>query len=389
MRLHTLAFIGRVERKRHGEQRHGARRLRRVVRLRSAGLCALLVCGGAIARHPETVLGRFGLLPSDSNASPYGPSIDALVQEVEAAAAAGHESDVQDACARLIAQYPDHPMVEPAYVRLVQGLVASHDYSGAQRTFDAFRTLHPQSTLLPEALLDMAGWQYEIGRYEQAARGYTDLVAMVTNASFVVEIGEDTAPQPILWRSQRLWKEHQRRLRSRTQLERLARFNQALCYEQGGNAEAALRAYERFRARFPADERSAEANFHEAALHVAVGRNAEALEHFIAAAETASAPVALRSESLYRAGLLLQAGRRNDEAIAIFRRVQSVRPTDDTFRIASLAALAQLLEDREPLRALDIYREIADCATQPAMRAVALERLSVLERDSAVAAAAR
>jgi len=315
-------------------------------------------------------------------------SLDALVQQVESAAAAGRESEVQDACARLIAQYPDHPMVEPAYVRLVQGLVAAHDYSGAQRAFDAFRTLHPQSTLLPEALLDMAGWQYEIGRYEQASRSYTDLVAMVTNASFVPE-GEDTAPPPILWRSKQLWKEHQRRLRDRTQLERLARFNQALCYEQGGNTEAALRAYERFRARFPQDERTAEANFHEAAIHVAAGRNAEALARFVATADANMAPAALRSESVYRAGLLLQAARHTDDAIAIYRRAQTLRPVDDAFRIASLAALAQMLEDREPLRALDIYREIAECSTQPSLRAVALERLAVLERDSAVATATR
>jgi len=342
-----------------------------------------------MARNPKDALGRIGVLPRDANGSSFEPSLDVLVQAVEDAAAAGRESDVQNACARLIAQYPDHPMVEPAYVRLVQGLVMSHDYSGAQRTFDTFRALHPQSSLLPEALLDMAGWQYEIGRYEQAARAYTDLVAMVTNASIVPEHGEDAAPRPILWRSKQLWNEHQRRLKSRTELERLARFNQALCYEQAGNPEAALRAFERFRARFPQDERLAEANFHEAALNVAVGRNAEALDHFIAAAETASAPPALRSESLYRAGLLLQAARRNDDAIAIYRRAQAVRPSDDAYRVAALAALAQLLEEREPLRALDIYREIADCATQPALRAVALERLSVLERDSAVAAAGR
>ncbi len=347
------------------------------------------MCGIALASHPQVVTRHLGAFNASAAGTANGPSLDALVQQVESAAAAGRESEVQDACARLIAQYPDHPLVEPAYVRLVQGLVAAHDYSGAQRTFDAFRTLHPQSTLLPEALLDMAGWQYEIGRYEQASRSYTDLVAMVTNASFVPEGDEDTAPQPILWSSKRLWNEHQRRLRDRTQLERLARFNQALCYEQGGNGEAALRAYERFRARFPQDERTAEANFHEAAIHVAAGRNAEALARFVATADAGKAPAALRSEGLYRAGLLLQASRRTDDAIAIYRRAQDLRPLDDSFRIASLAALAQMLEEREPLRALDIYREIAECSTQPSLRAVALERLAVLERDSAVATATR
>ena len=332
---------------------------------------------------------RIGALRDTASGTANAPLLDLLVQQVESAAAAGREPEIQAACARLIAQYPDHPMVEPAYVRLIQGLVAAHDYSSAQRTFDAFRTLHPQSALLPEVLLDMAGWQYEIGRYEQASRSYTDLVAMVTNASFVREDGEDTSPQPVLWRSKQLWKEHQRRLRSRTELERLARFNQALSYDQGGNDEAALRAYERFRARFPQDERTAEANFREAAIHVAAGRNAEALARFVATADAPAAPAALRSESVYRAGLLLQASRRTDEAIATYRRAQSLRPADDAFRIASLAALAQMLEAREPLRALVIYREIAECSTQPSLRAVALERLAVLERDTAVAATTR
>jgi tetratricopeptide (TPR) repeat protein len=190
----------------------------------------------------------------------------------------------------------------------------------------------------------------------------------------------------------RHWNDHQRQERSRAQLERLARFNQGLSFARGGDREAAVRAYDRFLARFPQDSRAPEAHFQVAVLQEEAGNLEDAVLHYTAvraAAAPGTPTTPLQGESVYRAGRLLQTLRRYDDAIATLRLAHALRPSDDEFRLAALAELARLVEPREPLRALDIYRELAEHSTRPAWRAVALERLAVLESESAVAAAAR
>jgi tetratricopeptide (TPR) repeat protein len=267
-------------------------------------------------------------------------------------------------------------------VRVVQAEMALNDPLGAERALLEFRRHHPDSDLLPEVLLDVALWRFERGDYNAAAQTWTDLIAAVTRNG-APGGDEDTAPRLTIVRSLSLWKQLQREARSRTEMERLARFNQALSWERCGDGDAALRAYDRFTSRFPQDARAAEARLRVASLVLERGDLEDALVGFRAVYRDSTAPAAFRCESVYRAGRCEEALRRIDAAAATYGDALPLQPADDEFRLASLAELAHLIEAREPTRAVAIYRELASVSTDTAVRAVVLQRLAILEGDSA------
>lgn len=355
------------------------------VAFRSALVCAALVAtavtGKKLPGWIEAATARRGAESAPAVAQP----LDVVLRAVEAAADSGATVEVERLCALLVEQFPDHPVAEPAMLRLLQARMRLGDERGALRAFQDFRRRFPRSRLLSEALLDVANWRFQQHSYRDAANVYTDLVALVTSGDGS-PAGEDTAPEPVIWRSKALWNAHKRAERSRTELERLARFNQALAYEQGGDREAALRAYDRFVSRFPQDAFVPEARFRMANLAIAEGRTALALASYRAVYEDPLAAVAFRCESAYRAGRAAQSARRVDEAITAFRAVMPLQPANNDFRLAALGELAQLLETRDRAQSLAIYRELSHASTSTGVRAVALQRLSLLDPAAAAAA---
>lgn len=360
-----------------------SRRARVVVR--STLVCAALVGTAVLGKQLPVWIEHAPALRAAESPPAVVQPLDVLLRAVEAAADSGATSDVEQLCATIVEQYPDHPVTEPAMLRLLQARIRLHDDRGALRAFQEFRHRFPRSRLLSEALLDVANWHFQQHAYRDAANTYTDLVALVTSGDGSPE-GEDTAPEPVIWRSKRLWNAHQRAERSRTELERLARFNQALAYEDGGDREAALRAYDRFVSRFPQDAFVPEARFRMANLAMAEGRTELALAAYRAVYDDPLAAVAFRCESAYRAGRACQAARRFDEAVAAYRATLPLQPAKNEFRLAALGELAPLIETRDRGAALAIYRELARASTSTGVRAVALQRLSALEPRSAAAA---
>ena len=353
---------------------------------RSALVCAALVAAVAAgSRIPHWVRSHVDGA-SNPQANAVVSPLDVLLRSVGAAADSGATDEVAARCEAIVTEYPDHPVAEPALLRLLQARIRMADERGAQAAFQMLRARFPNSRLLPEALVDVASWRYEQRDYHGAANAYTDLVALVTSADGST-VGEDTAPEPVIWRSKSLWNEHKRAERSRTELERLARFNQALSYENAGDRDSALRAYERFLSRFPQDACVPESRFRMAGLLLEEGRSDEALAAYREVYEDPLAAVAFRCESLYRAGRQYEAARRFDDAIATLRLVLPLQPADNEFRLASLGELAPLLESRDRPHALTIYRELSLSNASPSVRAVAAQRLAALEGPAAVATA--
>ncbi len=365
----------------HRRRRPGTRAVRR-----SALVCGALMATVALGSRIPLWLRSHVAAVSNPPANVVAEPLDALLRGVEAAADSGATGDVAARCEAIVNGYPEHPVVEPALLRLVQARIRMADERGARAAFQMLRARFPHSRLLSEALVDMASWRYEQRDYHGAANAYTDLVALVTSADGSAA-GEDTAPPPVIWRSKSLWNEHKRAERSRTELERLARFNQALSYENAGDRDSALRAFERFLSRFPQDACVPEARFRMAGLLLEEERSDEALAAYREVYEDPLAAVAFRCESLYRAGRQYEATRRFEEAIATLRLVLPLQPADNEFRLASLGELAPLLESRDPARALAIYRELALSNAAPSVRAVAAQRLATLEGTASVAAA--
>jgi TolA-binding protein len=349
---------------------------------RSLLVCAFLigavVIGSRVPKWLDNATQRHTSAPTVESTLP----LDELLQGIEAAADSSATNRVVELCTALVDRFPDHPVAEPALLRLVQANIRLRDERGIAQAFQMLRARYPHSRLLPEAFLDVASWRFQEHEFAAAASTYTDLVALVTSGNGS-PAGEDTAPEPVIWRSKALWNAHQRDIRSQTELERLARFDQALSYENGGDRESAVRAYDRFISRFPQDAFVPEARFRMAGLLLAEGRKEEALASYRRVYEDPLAAVAFRCESAYRAGREFQTDRRFEEALAAYRVTQSLQPADNEFRLAALGELAQLLEVRDPKQALALYRELVKTSTSTGVRAVALQRLAVLGGDRA------
>jgi tetratricopeptide (TPR) repeat protein len=127
-----------------------------------------------------------------------------------------------------------------------------------------------------------------------------------------------------------------------------------------------------------------EAHFRIASLLQQQGATEEALANFHAVIDDETAPAKFRSEGIYRAGRCEQTLKQTDAAITTYTKALPLRPENDSFRLAALAELAQLVEERDPAQALTIYRELAATSTEVGVRAVAVQRLAVLTQDAAV-----
>jgi len=345
------------------------------------GLVLAVACIVMASRHAgtwrERIAARRAAAAATTAATPR--VLEDVLREIEAAETAGDIVAIERLCVALVTHHAEHPVAQPAYLRLVQARLKRGDGRGAVAALYDMQAQFPSSSLLPEAVLDVAAWQYGERAFADAAGTYTDLVALVTRGDGRTPVLEDAAPEPVIWRSKALWNEHKRAERSRMELERLARFNQALCYEHAGDRESALRAYDRFLARFPQDAFVPEARYRMAALLEVEGRLPEALRTYEAVYQDALAPVAFRCESIYRVGRMHQSARRFDEAIAAYRQALPIVPADNEFRLAALGELAALVEGRDRDQALAIYRELSASASAPAgVRAGALQRLAAL-----------
>ncbi|MFQ5601173.1 MAG: tetratricopeptide repeat protein [Candidatus Krumholzibacteriia bacterium] len=369
-----------------GRKRRERSRLRRAARVRAAFLCALLGAGLVIAGRPELFWEAVeAMRPELQEDMPRLPA-DALLRTAEAAHAGRNFEESARLYGLLVAQHPEHSAVEDALIARMHALTALGDAPAAQLALEEYRLLYPSSAKLPRLLLEMATWQYGASHYHQAARGYTDLIALMTRNERTRRPVEDTAPPSAAMRKA-IAREKRRLTAERTRVERLARFNLALCYEMEGKPRPALRSYERFVRRFPTDERTAEAQFRMGVLLLEAGRLGQAVQQFKSVCTAERAPVEFRAASIYHAGRCLEKLLHGEDARETYRLAIDVRPFDNDYRLASLSRLAQLLQKREPLRALDIYHDLAESNDHPVRRAIARQHLIELQGESTMAAA--
>lgn len=366
-------------------KRRGQPYLRRAARLRAAALCALLGVSLMAAGNPEQFWGIVGtLLPATW---PDTPTLPATVQLriADSEYAKGHYEEAARRYTALLAQHPTRPLAEHASLSRIQTYVALGDLESAQIELESFRMRAPRHPALPRLLLDVAALHFRLGQYERAARNYTDVIALVTRFEGV-EVVEDSEP-PTPSRRRELHNEKLRQLAERTDIERTARFNLAVCYDMMDRDESALSAYKRFARRFPRDSRSAEAYYRAGILEQRARRLGAAVESFAMVWQAPQVPAHFLAASIYQAGRCLERQRRPDEAREVYRRALNLERRDDEHRNAALLRLAFLLRDHEPLSALEIYRDLADNSAGSVYRALARQHLRELQEASKMASA--
>lgn len=374
----TPAPMGLGRKRRHPASRpSGARR-------RAAVLCALLGLGIWFAGQPEFF---WGILshgrPGIREDLPHLPAA-LLVRTAEAAHAKGRLEEAARLYGLLLAQHPQHAWAENALALRLQTLVTLGRLEEAQRTLRQLQKRNPRSDRVAEALLEIAHARLLKGQLQQASRNYTDVVALMTHRDPFEDETHDSTPASAAARRAR----HKVRTRAqaqRTRMERVARFNLAVCQDLNRNRTAALSAYERFVRRFPTDLRAYEAYFRMGVLARETERLEQAVEYFAAVWQNEIAAADFRAASIYQGGLCLERLRRHDEARQVYALVTEMTSYGDAYRLATLTRLATLLRQHEPLRALEIYRELAEHSEHAVERAVAQQNYLLLQTSTAMA----
>jgi len=368
-----------------GRKRREAARLHGSARRRAAVFCALLGLALSLAGWPEFF---WGLLknghPGMVAEFPRVPA-EVLLRTAQAAHTQGRLQESARLYGLLLTQHPDHPLAENALAVRVQTLVALGKVEEAQASLRELEVRSPGSDALTAAMLEVACALMRQGQLQQALGVYTDVVAFTTQVE-LPRRHEDTVPNS--WARRRAqYNAHTRTVAQRSRMERIARFDLAVCHDLAGNRAEALRAYERFVHRFPNDPRVPEAYFRMGVVARAMGRLEDAVQDFTQVWQAETTAAVFRAASIYQTGLCLEALQRDAEAREIFALAKALTPRQDPCRLAALHRLALLVRDVEPLLALEIYRDLAAHSADAVERALAQQELLDLQSEATIAAA--
>ena len=386
MRSHDLASTPAPRTMGLSRKRRGDAYLRRTARVRAGALCVLLGASLLAAGNPERFWGIVGTLIPETRPDTVALSAPVQLRIADSEYAKGHFKEAARRYTLLITQHPAHPLAEHASLVRIQTHVQSNDLGAAQAALESFRVQSPRHPSLPQLLLDVAALHFRVAEYDRAARNYTDAIALVTRFERAQGRLEDSEP-PTPARRRAIHNEKLRRVAETTDIERTARFNLAVCYDMLARDENALSAYKRFVHRFPRDARSAEAYYRAGILERRARRLDAALASFTMVWQLPEAPAAFRAASIYQAGRCLERQRRNAAARDVYGLALALEETSDEHRLAALSRLAFLLRNDEPLRALEIYRDLADHSDGSVYRALARQHLLELQDASAMASA--
>ena len=95
----------------------------------------------------------------------------------------------------------------------------------------------------------------------------------------------------------------------------------------------------------------------------------------------------LRTASIYHAGRSNEKLMKLEEARHFYGMATALTPTEETYRLASLSRLARLIVKTQPLRALDVYRDLASNSGSSVRRAIARQQLIALQGEATIASA--
>jgi TolA-binding protein len=347
-------------------------------------LCVLLAGALWVAATPQWLHQAWLWVDPDPTADlPLVPA-DILLRGATVAETRGDLEESLRLYRMFTEQHPQHSGVEDALAQMARQQLALGDLDAASDIYRELRMRFPDSALQRPLLRQLAEVEFVNGRVEDAMRSYKDLVGLAIRS----EIGrstEDSAPRSAAERTA-LKARDDRIEQERNEMERLARFNLALCQEKTSHPSAAIRAYERFVRRFPTDARVAEARYRMGALHLELGHVREARHHFEPLCLQEDIAPMLRAASIYHAGRCSEKLMELDEARRFYQLATALTPQSDDYRLASLERLARLLEKPEPLRAREVYRDLASHSDNSVRRAIARQRFVALQGEATVAA---
>ena len=259
---------------------------------------------------------------------------DAFAQERYAEAAKAFEKVTLD--------YPESESGPGALFYLAESYYRQDALELSLAGYRNFTTTHPQHDLAELAQLRAATVLFKMENFEDAAHEYEVLTDLFPEGEYVP----------------------------------LAAYNAAICYQEIEDWHAAIGGFSRFMADHPNHENANGlwlqiANIYQEELGDYVNA-ADAYSHALESTETGAAEIGFRQgECLEKAGDI-------DGALDRYRFAATGGPTDP-FRIAALAQIGQLSEDRGDWgAAVDAYQRIIDSGGNPEWTQMAQDRITAI-----------
>lgn len=276
---------------------------------------------------------------------------------------------------------PDSPLAADIYWNKGQDAFAAGDYATAAKAFGRVTLDYPDSESGPGALFYLAESYYKAENRDQALAGYRNFVTTHPGHD-LAELAHLRAAT-VLFKQER-YAEAAQGYEALTDLfpegeyAALAAYNSAVCYQEIEDWHAAIGGYVRFVVDYPGHENAKGLWMQVASLYqdeLGDYRQAvEAYDHALAGGD------ASLSEVRYRQGECHEKGDRAEEALASYEEAAATGPADDAFRVASLARLAEIAEDRGDHRtAIRHWQAIADAGGKPEWTQMAKERITALQ----------
>ena len=280
-----------------------------------------------------------------------------------------------------LAGNPDSPLAADIYWNKGQDAFGAGDYTTAAKAFEKVTLDYPDSESAPGALFYLAESYYRSENLDQALAGYRNFSTTHPD--------HDLAELSLLRAATVLFKQEQyldaaasyetlTDLFPEGEYAPLASYNAAICYQEIEDWHAAIGGYVRFLVDHPDHENTQGLWLQIASLYQnELGDWRQAGEAYEHALERGEAPLA---EVRYRQGECQEKAGQVDAALAAYSDAADNGGTTDQFRIASLAQIAEISEQRGDWHgALAAWQRIVDANGRPEWTDMARERIAAIQ----------
>ncbi len=286
-----------------------------------------------LARRPESAL-----------------AADVYWNQGQEAFAAGRFGEAADSFERVTLDYPDSESAPGALFYLAESYYRAESLAQALAGFRNFTTTHPDHDLAELAHLRGATVLFKLERHDEAALAYETLTDLFPAGEYAA----------------------------------LAAYNAGICYQELEEWHAAIGSLERFAADHPDHENTQGVWLQIAALYQEeLGDWTRAVDSYERAAAQPGSPLA---EIRYRQGECLARADDLEGALARYESAAQSGQATDPFRVAALAEIGRIAEERGDWGvAIGAYERIIAAGGKPEWTAMAEDRLAAI-REAGVTA---
>ena len=246
---------------------------------------------------------------------------------------------------RFSVDYTDAPQLPRAQFMMAESLLQVGEFQAAISAYQRFLNNFPRSPDTPLALFHLASAHYKLKEFDPAAVNYQRLEEEYPDSEFV---------KPAL-------------------------FNMALSLKTVGKLDAAQDAYLKYARLVGMGDASSVSALWEV---FAIQKDNNNYEGALGTLDQIKASLKPSSdggiEVAYRTGEVYTAMGRTDDAVAAYKRLKTMRPVTNAFRLQGMIKLAELCEKTEPSAAIAAYEDLARNSPNRKIAQAARERIAAL-----------